>query len=179
LGLKLSHHSSANQRQNVTGMPRSPVGFRFRSEEAKLRRGRADGWWQRLHGVLGSFAHKFHAAVDFVFGEQRRNVKFHGTLRQIQFVSDFFVGKATENALKDFFFAAGKLNGALGAMSGFEKLLGFLGEPANAIGSCLNHDEVVAGRLSTNHAVHGEEAGRVVDRKFAIRAGLDVKMGRP
>jgi len=160
-------------------MPTSPVGFRFGSEGAKFRRERAGGWCQRLHGVLGSFAHKFHAAVDFVFGEQGRNVKFHGTLGQIQFVSDFFVGKATENALKDFFFAAGKLNGAFGAMSCFEKFLGFLGEPVNAIGSCLNHNEVVAGRLSTNHAVHGQETGRVIDREFTIRASLDVKMGSP
>jgi hypothetical protein len=63
--------------------------------------------------------------------------------------------------------------------SRFEKFLGFFGEPAYAIGSCLNHDEVVAGRLSANHAMHGQEAGRVIDRKFAIRARLDVEMGCP
>ena len=117
--------------------------------------------------------------MDFVFGEQRRDVELHGALGQIQFVGDFFVGEAAENAFEDFFFPAGELHGAFGAMSRFEKFLGFFGEPAYAIGSCLNHNEVVAGRLSANHAMHGEEAGRVIDRKFAIRARLDVEMGCP
>ena len=160
-------------------MPRSPVGFGFGSERAEFGRGRADGRRQRLHGVLGSFAHQFHAAVHFVFGQQRRDVELHGALGKIQFVGDFFIGKAAENALEDFFFAAGKLDGALGAVSGFEKFLSFFGKPADAIGSCLNHDEVIAGRLTANHAVHGKQAGRVVDREFAVRASLDVEMGSP
>jgi hypothetical protein len=42
--------------------------------------------------------------------------------------------------------------------------LRFFGQPGYAIRGSLNHDEVVAGRLSANHAVHGKKAGGMVDR---------------
>jgi hypothetical protein len=91
-------------------MTRRLVEFGFRGKGAKFRGRGADGRRQRLQGVLGSFAHEFHATVNLVFGKQGRDVKFDGALRQIEFVGNFLVGKTAKDAFEDFFLAAGKLN---------------------------------------------------------------------
>ena len=136
----------------------------LRSKGAKFRGSSTDGRRQGLHGVLRSLAQEFHAAVNLVFGKQGRDMELDGALGQIQFVSNFLIGEAAEYTLKYFLFPAGELYSTLGAMSCFEKFLRFFGEPGYAIGGSLNHDEVVAGRLSANHAVHGKKAGGMVDR---------------
>ncbi len=126
--------------------------------------------------MLRGFAHEFHAAANLEFGEQRGNMELHGALGKIQEVGNFLVGKAFEDAIENFFLAAGKFNGAFGAVTGFEKFLGFFGKAENAFRGGLHHDHVVAGGLTADHAMHGEKASGMINGKFAVGAGFDMEM---
>ena len=92
-----------------------------------------------------SLAHKLEAATNLELGEQGRNVKFDGAFGEIQFVGDFLVGKTAKDAIEDFLFPASEAHSVLGAVAGFEKLLGFLGQAVQGIGSGWNHNEIILG----------------------------------
>jgi len=123
-------------------------------------------------------AHELEASTDLELGQQGRDVKFYGAFGEIQLVGDFLVGKATKDAIEDFFLAAGEANGVFGAVSRFEKFLGFFGQAVQGIGSGRNHDEIVLGGLAAHQAMHGEQAGGVIHGEFPAGSGLNVEMGR-
>jgi len=75
-----------------------------------------------------SLSHEFEATADLEFGEQGRDMKFHGALGKIQFVRDFLVGEAAKDAVEDFFLPAGEAHSVLGAVAGFQKLLSLFGQ---------------------------------------------------
>jgi len=104
-------------------------------------------------------------------------MELHGALGEIELVGDLLVGKAAEDAVEDLFLSPGKADGALRAVAGFEKLLSFLGQAAERIGSRRDHDEIVLGGLATNHAMHGKEACGMVDREFSGRTSFDLEVG--
>lgn len=169
----------AGQGQNFVRVQGTPIAFAALLKRSDLRsRSRHSRGWDRIQGVARSFAHEFETSTDFELGEQGRDVKLNGALGKIQFVGNFLVGQAAEDTVQDFLFAAREANGALGAMARFEKFLGFFRQATQAIGGSRNHNEIVARVLSTNHAVHGEQAGGMVNREFSGGSGLDVEMGR-
>ena len=106
-------------------------------------------------------------------------MEFDGTFRKVQFGGDFLIGKAAKNAVKDFFLTTGQFYAGLDALAGVEELLCFLGELAEVFWGCGNHDEVVVGGLTANHAMHSKQPGCVIDRKFPRRSRLNVKMSGP
>jgi len=123
-------------------------------------------------------AHELEASADLELGQQGRDVKFHGAFGEIQLVGDFLIGKAAKDAIEDFFFAAGEANGVFGAVSRFEKFLGFFGQAVQSVGSGRNHDEIVLGGLAAYQTMHGEQAGGVIHGKFPAGSGLDMEMSR-
>lgn len=106
-------------------------------------------------------------------------MELDGALGEIQFTGDFFVGQAAKNTIEDFLFAAGQLHIRLNALPGLQELLSFLGKLAEIFRSGGNHDEVITGGLTADHAMHGKKASSMINGKRSVRAGIDMKMGGP
>lgn len=135
----------------------------------------------QLHGhgseaIPRRLTNQFHAATNPEFGEQRRDMEFDSAFGKIQARGNLFVSETAHDAIEDFFFAAGELDGAADGMAGLKKFFSFFVEAFEDFGLGFNHDDVVCGGLAAHHAVHGEQAGSLVDREVTIRAGLDMKM---
>jgi hypothetical protein len=103
-------------------------------------------------------------------------VEFYGALGKVETGCDLFIGKAAENAVQNLFLTACKLNGTFRGMSGLQEFFGAFIYATDQMRIGLNHDDVIAGRLATDHAVHGEKAGGLVNGKVAIGTSFEMKM---
>ena len=123
------------------------------------------------------FANEFHAATNLELCQQRRNVEFDGTLREIEIRSDFLVGETIRNAGKNFLFAAREPHLAVNGLACLKQLVGFLNQIFQDFVFSLYQNGVITGSLPPDKAVHGEQPGCLIDRKTPIGAGLYMKMG--
>src|SRR5437899_12675861 len=177
--LQLRHHAMASEGKHLVRVRMSAaVAFAALLIRTELRSGVADRGRNRVQGMTRCLAHEVEASENLELSQQGRDMKFYCALGEIQFVGDFLVGKAAKDAIEDFFFAAGQANGIFGAVSRFEKFLGFFGQAVQSSGSGWNHHEIILGGLAAHQAMHGEQAGGVIHGEFPAGSGLNVKMGR-
>ena len=144
-----------------------------------MRGGGTDRGREGLQGLLRGFAHELHAAADLEFGEQGRNVELDSALGEIEFGGDFLIRETAKNAIQNLFLAACQPDTGFDAVAGIEQFLSLVGQPLETFRGGWDHDEVIARGLSAHHAVHGEQAGGVIDGEFAGRPCLDMEMGGP
>ena len=114
------------------------------------------------------FTDKLHAAANAELGKQGRDVEFYGTLGQIQIAGDFLVGKSTQYSTENFFFATSYLYFAFYGLPCFEELIGSFHKAEGMALFGFDHDDVVFGRLASDHAVHGKQASGLVKRQGAV-----------
>jgi hypothetical protein len=109
------------------------------------------------------------------FRQQRGNVKFYGSFRDIEIGSDFLVRKTTQDAGKNFLFPARQrylvVNGhpAEQSVSLLDKVL-----QKDVFG--LDHNRVIFANFVPNQAMLGKQSGRLTSQETAVRSGLLVKM---
>jgi len=105
-------------------------------------------------------------------------VELDRAFRKVQFGSDFFIGETTKNPVEDLFFAASQLNTGFDAVARVEQFLGLRIEVSEILRSGRDHDEVIAGGLAANHAMHGKQTSGMVDGEFPIGSCVDMKVCR-
>src|SRR4029077_20027863 len=103
-------------------------------------------------------------------------MKLDGAFRKVQFGSNLFIGKAPKNAVEDFLLAAGEFHIGFDALTGFQQFLCLIGKFKEAFSDCRDHNEVIAGRLATHHAMHSEQPSRVIYRKLPLRSCFNMEM---
>lgn len=104
-------------------------------------------------------------------------MEFDGALGEVQGNGDFFVCEITREAVKDFFFTTRQPDFIVNRLADLEQFVGFFVKVFQLM--LFGRDEygVIAGRLSSNHAVHRQQTGRMVSWESTIRTGLNLKIG--
>jgi hypothetical protein len=104
-------------------------------------------------------------------------MEFDGALGEVQGNGDFFVCEITREAIKDFFFTTRQSDLIVNRLADLEQFVGFFEKAFQLM--LFGRDEygVIAGRLSSNHAVHCQQAGRLISWESTIRTGLNMKIG--
>lgn len=175
---KSGQQLSLGQRDGTYVARNLGISVRRRNRRASLPRGnRWRGHGHRGCGVARCFTDQLHSTAHAELGQQGRDVEFYCPFRKIQRRRDFFVGQAAHNAAKHFFFTARQLYGAPYSVARLQQLFGLLRKPLERIRSSLHHNNVIPGRLAANQAMHGQQAGGLLDRKLPVRAGFYMKMG--
>jgi len=123
------------------------------------------------------FTNKLHPAPHMEFCQQRRNVKFNCSFREIEVGSNFLVGETFRDAGKNFFFPACQSDLAVNGLPGLKQLVSLFNEVFQHAVLCLDQNSIVAGRSASNQAMHGKKSGRLIYRKTPIGSRLHMKVG--
>src|SRR5579885_2442033 len=164
--------------EHLPGMDRAAIALAAWLKRSDLRNRLAEGGSNGIKSLARSFAHEFQTSTYFEFLKERRDVEFDGAFGEVEFVGNFLVGQAAKDSVENFFFTAGEAHRAFGAVAGFEQPLSLVGQFAQTVRRRRNHHQIVFGALTADHAMHGQQPGSVIDRKFTSRAGLHVEMSR-
>src|SRR5207248_5192716 len=95
---------------------------------------------------------KFPAYLEFC--QQRGNVKFNRSFREVELGSDLFVGATIRDAGKNFFFPASQPHLAMNGFSSLEQLVGLLDEIFENMVFCLDQNGIIAWSLAPNQTMH-------------------------